>query len=81
MTKREEYTLMQTSKPDIIITPIKGGKSIKWLKAWDHHAGLNQITLRTTMKPPYEHKLITVEEIDLMPVANLIIYKITIKRN
>jgi len=81
MTKQEEYTLMQTSKPYDLRTPIKGGKEIKWLKVWDHNNAPMQINFKTLMSPPYEHKLIKVEEIDLMPVANKKIYKITIKKN
>ena len=81
MTKQEEYTLMQNSKPNDLKTPIQGGKEIRWIKVWDHHAGASVITFKTLTPPPYEHKLITSQEIDLMPVANKKIYKITIKRN
>lgn len=81
MTKEEEYTLMQTSKPYDLTTPITGGKPIKWLKVWDHRMGAGATTFKTLMSPPYEHKLIKVQEINLMPIANRKIYKITIKRN
>lgn len=80
MTKQEEYTLMQTSKPYDHKTVI-GGKTIKWSKIWDHKMGIKETTFRTLTPPPYEHKLIKVQEIDLMPIANKKIYKITIKRN
>ena len=81
MTKEEEYTLMQTSKPYDLSTSIKGGKSIKWSKVWDHRMGVRETTFKTLTPPPYEHKLIKVQKINLMPVANKVIYKITIKRS
>jgi hypothetical protein len=81
MTKQEEYTLMQTSQPHDIITHIKNGKDIKWLKVWDHRNTPTLTTFKTLMSPPYEHKLISAEEIDLMPVAAYKIYKVTIKKN
>jgi hypothetical protein len=43
--------------------------------------GASETVFKTLTPPPYEHKLIKVQEIDLMPVANKKIYKITIKRN
>jgi len=81
MNKQEEYTLMQNSKPYDLVTPIKGGRSIKWLRVWHHKASPTQTSFRTLMGPPYEHKLIKAEKIDLLPVANYQIYKITIKKN
>jgi hypothetical protein len=81
MTKQEEYTHMLNTKPYDLKTPIKGGKEIKWVKVWDHHMGASETVFKTLSPPPYEHKLIKVQEIDLMPVANKKIYKITIKRN
>lgn len=81
MTKQEEYTLMQTSKPYDLVTSVKGSTNIKWLRVWHHKASPTQISFRTLMPPPYEHKLIKSEEIDLLPIANYKVYKITIKRN
>ena len=81
MTKQEEYTLMQNSDPYNITTPIRGGKPIKWLRVWEYRVGISQTTFKTLMPPPYEHKLIKVEEIDLMPIYSKKIYKITIKKN
>lgn len=80
MTKQEEYILMQNSKPYDHKTVI-GGKTIKWLKIWDHKMGIKQTTFKTLTIPPFEHKLIEVQEIDLMPIFNKKIFKITIKRN
>lgn len=82
MTKQEEYTQMQTAKPYDLTTPIKGiAKSIKWSKVWDHRTGVSETTFKTLTPPPFEHKLIKVQEIDLMPIAKHKIFKITIKRN
>ena len=79
MTKQEEYTHMLNTKPYALITPVKGGKEIKWTQVWDHHRSATQTTFKSLSPPPYEHKLISFQEIDLMPVANKKIYKITIK--
>lgn len=81
MTKEEEYTLMQTSKPYDLTTPITGGTPIKWLRVWKHKASPTQTSFRTLMPPPYKHKLIKAEKIDLLPLANYTVYKITIKKN
>lgn len=80
MTKNEEYDLMVISKPYALTTPVTGGKMIKWSKVWEHHMGASETTFKTTMPPPYKHKLITFQVIDLMPVRNLKIYKVTIKK-
>jgi len=80
MTKNEEYDLMVISKPYALTTPVTGGKAIKWLKVWDHNAGTTETSFKTTMPPPYKHKLISFQVIDLMPARNLKIYKITIKK-
>lgn len=81
MTKLEEYTLMQNSKPHDLITPVKNSRDIKWLKIWDHRNTPVATTFKTLMPPPYKHKLISAEEIDLRPTANYTIYKVTIKKN
>jgi len=81
MTKQEEYTLMLNSKHNDLITPVKNSKEIKWLRVWDHRATPALTTFKTLMPPPYKHELITAEEINLMPLANYKIYKITIKKN
>jgi hypothetical protein len=81
MTKQEEYDLMVVSKPQEFKTLIPGGQPIKWLKTWDHHNGPTATTFKTTTPPPYEHKLISYKIIDLMPIRNLKIYQVTIKKN
>jgi hypothetical protein len=81
LTKSEEYTLMNTSPGYELKTTIKGGKTIKWLRVWDHKAFVTETQFKTLTPPPYEHKLISYEIIDLMPVANKKIYKVTIKKN
>jgi len=81
MTKQEEYNLMLNSKHHDLITPVKNSKEIKWMRTWDLRKTMAKTTFKTLMPPPYEHKLISVEEIDLLPMANYKIYKITIKNN
>jgi hypothetical protein len=81
MTKQEEYTLMQNSKPYELKTPVKNSKSIRWLKVWDHRNTPTLTTFKTLTPVPYKHPLISAEEIDLRPIANYTIYKITIKKN
>jgi hypothetical protein len=81
MTKQEEYSLMQNSKPYDLVTPVKNFKSIKWLKVWDYKNTPMLTTFKTLTPPQHKHKLITAEEIDLRPMANYTIYKVTIKKN
>lgn len=81
MTKQEEYDLMAVSKPYELKTVIPGAKPIKWMKVWDHHNGPTSTTFKTLTIPPYEHKQISYQTINLMPVRNLTIYKVTIKKN
>lgn len=81
MTKKEEYNLMQQSKPNDLVTSVKNSKSIKWLRVWDHRSTPMLTNFKTLMPPPYKHPLISVEEINLRPVANYTIYKVTIKKN
>lgn len=81
MTKQEEYDLMVVSKPYALQTNIPGAKPIKWLKVWDHHNGPTSTTFKTLTLVPYKHEQLSYEEIDLMPIRNLKIYKVTIKKN
>ena len=79
MTKQEEYDFMVVSKPQEYETTV-GGKKIKWLKAWNIHNTHESITFKTIAQPPYIHKSMSYEAINLMPVRNLTIYKVTIKK-
>ena len=81
MTKQEEYNLMLNSKHYDLVTPVKNSQDIKWLRVWDHRATPTVTTFKTLMPPPHKHPLISSEVIDLMPMANYKIYKITIKKN
>ncbi len=81
LTKSEEYTLMNTSPGYELKTTIKDSKTIKWVRVWDHKAFVTETQFKTITPPPFEHKLIKCEEIDLRPVANVTIYKVTIKKN
>jgi hypothetical protein len=80
MNPKEEYELFQNSSVNTVTTPIRGSRTINWLKSWDYKGGLKEYTFKTLMKPPYEHPLIKVEECDMRPAVNMMFYKITITR-
>ena len=82
MTKQEELTLMQNSHLNPLTTNIKNvRKPIVWSNTWDFKSNLHEISFNTTSFPPDVSPLISYKTVDLRPLKNVTIYKVTIKRN
>lgn len=74
----EEY-LAEKSKPLSIDIP--NGFKLKFSQCWNYVASMKEISFNTMSKIDIVgNKSITIEVVDLMPVANFKYYHITIKR-
>lgn len=72
----EEYLNGRSRKLEVHLTK---GPKIHFSKVWDIKDMITTVTFKTLTKPMLRPRL-TFEEVDLMPVAKLTYYQVTITR-
>ena len=78
--KHKEYELMETSPRRTIKIDTLKNTPLVYLNSWDYKSTLNDVSFKTTSVVPTTHPSVKVDFIDLHPVTNKKIYKITIQR-
>lgn len=80
-SKGQLYTEYLASRAKPIKMDLPNGLKVSFSKCWNYKDVLREITFNTLSKPDIVgFGNIMVEEVNLMPVANLTYYHITIKR-
>lgn len=79
-TKNKEYVLMQNSDKRTIRVDIPDGPSLTCLHSWDYKTNLNETSFKTYSEITKEHPLLKVERLDLSPINNQKLWKVTVKR-
>lgn len=78
--KKELYEAYLLDRSRQIKVEIPNGPVLNWNKCWNYKSNLKEVSFNTLMEPEIEHKLMKSEVVDLMPVANVKYWHITVLR-
>lgn len=78
--KTELYEAYLSDRARTIDVQIPKGPKISFLKCWDYKGSMKDVQFKTLYDPDIAHKNMNIEEVSLLPIADIIYYQITILR-